>query len=284
MSKLLPALLGIACIFWISTWIYQLTKQEGIHLPQTAAIPYSLSISHHNFSAETSDLLSFSISEEQPQLTDSSSLFLQKLTAYLTENPGEKLILTGVYTPEEKNRTVSQNLGIARAEAVKSILVQKGAPAGNILTRYLQSNSLPKANGKILNGVFFSFEDATAVSEPNLVKTGQSAQPEQEVFEPENGRIFLFSNGEASLKESHRTNLRELRHYLRANPSLKIVITGYSEPEEEFKTNFNLAEMRARAIRRYLVDSGTRRRQIEIVAKPSMAEGEQGRVATIAIQ
>jgi outer membrane protein OmpA-like peptidoglycan-associated protein len=51
---------------------------------------------------------------------------------------------------------------------------------------------------------------------------------------------------------------------LKTDSKKKVTINGYSEKIEESKLPGNLAEKRAKSVRRYLVDTGVRREQIEV--------------------
>ena len=284
MSKLLPAITGFACLVWIVMWTLRLSASKDQDLQQNEATPLSFSISHENFVHVTNDLFAFSLSEEQPLLTDSSLHLLQLLATWLLENPSMNLNLTGVYTPGEKNHTVYQNLGLARAEAVKSILVQKGALSQNIHSGYIASGSQPMAGGKLLGGVIFSFDENQGGDKSLSSRLPEPSVPVGDLPEVDSGRFFYFSNGSASIVEKDKPVLDDLKDYLRSDPSIGILITGYSEAVEEYKTEGNLAELRAKAVRRYLVDSGVRRRQIETASKPSLAENGKERVVTITIR
>ena len=65
--------------------------------------------------------------------------------------------------------------------------------------------------------------------------------------------------------------LDELRQLVRDNPSYKLIITGFSASAEEKAVN-NLAERRSLAVRRYLVDTGVRRRNIIVESRPGEAK------------
>ena len=69
----------------------------------------------------------------------------------------------------------------------------------------------------------------------------------------------------------NRAKLDELRRLIRSNPSYRLNITGYSTSDEE-KARPGLAKQRAMSVRRYLVDTGVRRRNILPEAQPGAAE------------
>ena len=58
--------------------------------------------------------------------------------------------------------------------------------------------------------------------------------------------------------------LKSLKRYLRANPDRTVVISGHTDNVGNRRTNEMLSEARARKIRRYLVDTGVKRNQIEL--------------------
>mgnify|MGYP002072403743 CR=1 FL=1 len=284
MSKLLPALLGFACVIWISAWTVRLSEPSAMELERTAACRFTFTLTHEEFKLATHDLFSFAFSEEQPTLTDSTLIFLKKLAAYLAGHPEEKVYLTGVYAPGETNQSISSNLGIARAEAIKSILVQKGAPGDNIFSKDYLTNSLHQVGGKMVGGVFFSFENPIPGSQAITPSSGQQTFTKNDAPPQSDGRVFYFAVGEYRLSENDKRMLDDLRGYLNSDPSLKVVLTGYSGQMEDHKTGKNLAELRAMAIRRYLVDSGVRRSKIEVAAKPPSSAEDQQRIVTVTIR
>ncbi len=280
MSKLLPALVGLTCLTWIFAWTYQLSGPALSANQPGGACGLTYVLTDEKFKLSTQDLFSFGFSEEQPMLTDSTLSFLRNLAEYLAANPSKRIYLTGLYAPGETNRSISANLGVARAEAVKSILVQKGASPDNILSADFRTNSLHWAAGKILDGVFFSFGEAQPLARLSA-GPGSADYPSSSSG---GGRIFYFPEGSHSLSEKDKQTLKDLRDYLKTDATLRVRLTGYAQEREEQDAGKNLAELRAQSVRRYLVDSGLRKEKIEIATGSPRETGNAARIVTVTIQ
>lgn len=194
-------------------------------------------------------------------MSDDAVSLLDSLANYLSHHPDEVLTLTGTYSTDETNKTVHANLGIARAEALKEFLVGENKNvAENIKTASQQTDNTLLYTGKWMGGVNFTFSKATAEKEvedtpaPNAEKASAQAAD----------LIITFAQGSYELDKSYLPKLGELRDYLRSNPSEVATLHGFSQKEEEKVQSGDLAELRAKAVRRYLVDNGVRRKQIKV--------------------
>jgi outer membrane protein OmpA-like peptidoglycan-associated protein len=241
----------------------------------------SFSVSFDSIRYNSSDIFKFNFSESLPSIPEENQAVFQSISSHLLNSPDVTLTLTGLYSPDEQNMTTYPNLGIARAESIKTLLVEKGAPREQILTRYLNTNSSFQVDGKLMGSVYFSF---TNDSEP---QTGQAEAIAAEVAEPAStpgSHILRFPAGDSRLDKVYSGLLDTLRDELQADENRIILIQGYSLPDEERKTADNMAELRARAVRRYLVDHGVRRRQIEVKAHAGKARSSKERIVILEIK
>ncbi len=275
MSKLNPSFPGVACILWIAGWTYWFSGELDQRREPTVGLDSSFSIAHNEFSVTSAEVFYFNPSESFPSIPESNQPVFQSLAIYLAKNQSVTLTLTGTYNREEQNLSEFQNLGLARAEALKNILVEKGAPKENILTKSLAANNFFQSHGKMIGGVYFLFAEKTAATTPT-----EPSVAENSAFR----HVFFYDINEYGLKKKNLPYLDSLRNYLRSEPSKKVVITGYSEQDEEESTSLKLAEMRAKAVRRYLVDNGVRRKQITAKARPGTAKNDKERVVTLSLE
>ena len=77
-------------------------------------------------------VLYFKVNSDQP-LTNDVAQKLADIIAYMQQNPSAQVLLTG-HTHIHKNAAYTNGLGLARAEAVKKVLVSMGAPASQVFT------------------------------------------------------------------------------------------------------------------------------------------------------
>jgi OOP family OmpA-OmpF porin len=202
----------------------------------------------------------------------------------LADKPKSSLKIIGVYSPMEENETSFPNLGIARAEAVKSILASSGADADQVGTVGLESANLFQSGDKLTGVIFFSFSNQDAADYQAVAMESEEEAEDEELEEFSDAQSFYYKYGDYKVEKHHVPFLKSLVKTINAQPNIKVVLTGYSAHEEEAESSrINLAEMRAMAIRRYLVDHGVRRAQIEVKAKPSMARNSKEMIVSIQV-
>lgn len=281
MSKLLPSLSGVACVIWVSgwTWIFSEGKQATFNSSNPAPINILLDsvqyLVQHPFA--------FELAEATPIVSEELHPVLKSVVSHLEKNPELQLQVTGIYGIEENNQTNFPNLGIARAEAVKSMLGTAGASLMNIFTSSMSVDNLFELNGKLTGVIYFHYS-SKVLENQTVAINDKSSETESGNSISEDVQTFNYSYGDYKVEKRHHDYLNNLRRDLRDNPNKSVVLTGYSTPEEEAESSrINLAEMRALAIRRYLVDTGTRRAQIEVKAKPSMARSSSEMIVSIQV-
>ena len=282
MSKLIPAAIGLTCLLWIGGWTMRLSKAFSSQSSEaTASTDSSFSISLDSIRYNSNDIFKFNFSESLPSIPEENQAVFQSIASHLISRPDVILTLTGLFSPEEQNMSSYPNLGIARAESLKTLLVEKGAPREQVVTRHLNTNSTFQVSGKLMGSVYFSFSKA---NEPQVK---QVAAPGEAIAEPATtaGAYTLrFDAGDSRLDKAYFGLLDSLRDELQADENRIIVIQGYSQPEEERKSADNIAELRAKAVRRYLVDHGVRRRQIEVKAHAGKAKSSKERTVVLDIK
>jgi outer membrane protein OmpA-like peptidoglycan-associated protein len=109
--------------------------------------------------------------------------------------------------------------------------------------------------------------------DPDLIYSRSTAKgldmkPEQVV----NATAVWFSFLSTEIPNMFETELQEVINILNANPSMKIELSGHSELDEinEAKVNrfyLGMAQSRAEAVKKYLVDNGVEAARITIVSK-----------------
>ncbi|QQS31332.1 MAG: OmpA family protein [Sphingobacteriales bacterium] len=232
----------------------------------TNALPRFLVLDSNTTVVDVADNFSFRESEAKPVFSPAVQKGMEDLTVYLTANPKKQLVLTGSYEAKERNNTMFDNLGLARADALKQLLLAKGIPADRIQGASRQNDALPRTpNGQITGAVAFSMNTATQSELPTFtVKDGS----ETVVDVPDNFR-FRASSDKPEMSKEVQNGLATLGHYAKTHPDRRLKITGSFAPEEKNNTAFNnLGIARANALKTQLVALGADSSNINIDSKP----------------
>jgi OmpA-OmpF porin, OOP family len=279
MGKLLPIISGVACFLWVSGWTWIITDGKQAASSSSSHSPINILLDSVQYDVQQP--FAFEYSEATPIVAENLHPALKSVVKKLEAQPKSAMKIIGVYSPMEENETSFPNLGLARAESVKSILEASGAVGDQIETVGLESANLFQIDGKLMGAIYFSFAGQNTDYQVVAVEDAPAEDDEEPSAAAQS---FYYKYGDYKVEKQHHTTLKELMKELKTRPNHKVVLTGYSADEEEAESaRINLAEMRAMAIRRYLVDHGVRRAQIETRAKPSMARTSKEMTVSIQI-
>lgn len=206
-KKYLPPLLGIATLTWIVGGTYWY-KTQFCDVSVTAST--TVSISH----TRTHLPFYFPFGTAQPIFTKESFSIFKKTTNYLNEHSDKKLIIKGLYTPQEVPNQAPSTLGLERAEAIKSVLLNLGSPNSSIETRTEQRNNLFFSNQQLFDGVEFKVVDYE----------GGRFQALNLFFQKDK---FQFEDNDELKKYFHALN-----DYMRLHPNIKLKITAHQDNTE----------------------------------------------------
>lgn len=216
---------------------------------------------------------------------------LDSMATYLQNNPDRQLTLTGYYTAAEAYSGPFPNLGIARAEAIKELLIQRGVPAASLLTVGVERADLTfNAAGDSVNaGVLGSFgakvvaaqvdstasasvaaptttsvaaTSATPVTEEALAK----AEKYESVFKPID-LYFPSASSDYIRTEETKKFFKEAIRYLKTHKDKNLVLTGYTDSQGSDDLNLQLSKKRANAVKQRLLSQGVGSSQIESSGK-----------------
>ncbi len=195
--------------------------------------------------------LIFDWSDAKPITSDRYDSYASSLIDGFTDD--NILEITGIYESDESIPEGYENMGLARAEAIRDLL--SGQIAGERIR--LNSELVDKREGSKEQG-FVSHSFKWIKAEVN----------ESEVVRLANKTIILFPFNSASQKTDPKMNayLSELAKDLKA--SRKVVhLTGHTDGIGSKKYNHRLGMKRARKVRRILINKGVRRSQIKLHSK-----------------
>ncbi len=210
------------------------------------ALP-GFSIQSGDFSYNSPANFKFGISSPEPAKNDFVTSVIDSLAGYLAGHPDHTITITGRYGPDEKNNTSFADLGLARADAVKQLLVAKGIDAGRIMTKSILDNGLMFQPADTLVGGI-AMEIGAAAPTP-------ATEPQKNLFEP---RTVHFNTGKSdfNVDSDMKAYIENVNKYLSENPDKKLVITGYADNVGNADKNRQLSEFRARFVMNQLSAKG----------------------------
>lgn len=183
--------------------------------------------------------LTFAWSNPDPFTTNYYTSFRDSIAATL-ENQ-DKLVITGKYYADEENNTSFDNLGLARASAIRESFAA----------------AIPKERMDIASELLAG-SSANAQADRFSAGSFRRVVTNESVREVEGKMVINFPHASADMLEN-----RELIKYLddlvvrmKENPDEKINLVGHTDSSAGATTNMRLGMQRAEAIKKILVDKG----------------------------
>ena len=212
-----------------------------------AATTSNLSLIDGDFKATSTGNYNFPKSTAAIAITDHArDNYFKKTANYLMDHPEKTLALTGVYAIDESNKTDYANLGIARAEAVKEVLVSDGASTEQISTTGMEASDLGFIDKKLYNSVKFD------------LSTNDMGAAAASTLNFDDSKTVYFNGDEAEFPEDDPKLLDiidYLASYMTTNPDAIIIVSGYTDNQGKSSEKMKIAKQRAERIRRIIRDS-----------------------------
>ena len=231
----------------------------AIIAPAAAGSDLSININDEDlsFTAATSDNLLFadnSCEYTTPLSSDLQTVF-KNTVQHLTDNSERILALTGLYESTETNECVdAMDLGFGRAEQVKQLLVEMGAPEDRIEIDVSDIRDLNEHKSMIVGGVDYAFRGYESLS----------AETEEVALRTDKIILYFDTNKqEIDLTDEQRNYLDRLIAYLEQNPDAKASVTGHTDDRGEDKLNMRLSRKRSEFVKNFMVGQGILERQID---------------------
>lgn len=186
------------------------------------------------------------------------------LADYVKSHPQKSLTLNGEYMATENNGTSFDNLGLARADALRGYLISLGVPAAQLLTGSSLKENLEIEDNRVFGAMNYVF--GTVASGRNLNIQDAAAFS----VTADDNLVFPMSAYEYNepLSENLKASFKKTADYLKANPERSIRITGlYTDKEENNSVLPSLGMARANDIKGMLTDMGVPSRQVELDAR-----------------
>jgi len=225
---------------------------------------------YNNFAARADDALTFMPSEfTYLPLSDDLKQVHQEAADYLNANPDRSLTIAGQYMGEEANNSILSSLGLARANQVKNLLLEYGAPESQLIIEEVLVDALPKNSNVFNNVITYGFSDnpGDRVTDLDEMADRLSSTP-----------ILLYFDTNAKkleLTTEQRQYFTDLIYYLNKNPQAKITATGHADNEGDANMNKYISRKRSYFVRDYLILNGINENQIR-----AKNEGQNKPIAT----
>ncbi|MEM9990259.1 MAG: OmpA family protein [Bacteroidota bacterium] len=208
------------------------------------------------------DNLVFSFSDFTTQVSPNVQDALEKLANYLQSHPDRILQINGLYSSKENYEGIYNNLGLARANAVKNVLQELNVPTKQLRVMGAQDSELDMFDSAVIGGVSFNFLTTSATEEE---KTVQELERE---LKAEDINIY-FETGKDDIKWTPELKkyFTSLSHYFDLNEEASIKVVGHTDNKGSSTDNLKLGDRRARDIRDYLVKNGIPKARIEVSSR-----------------
>jgi OOP family OmpA-OmpF porin len=201
---------------------------------------------------EKKELVYFEKSKVEPVINDKEQWTAEIKSLKDLQKEGKKLFIYGPYYEWEKNPSAYDNLGLARANALKK-WVSSQIDTSLIITK---SRLLTDENDvEYIPGFKGVFEWNTY---NNYVK------------EEEPGEVLVYfpSNSDKEIKAKEIVvYLHELAGKLKEDPAMRIQLIGHTDNTGNSRSNYKLSKKRAERIKAVLISNGVPETQIEVIAK-----------------
>jgi len=268
MAKKILYLLLIVLTIVIGTYFYcclikmcNCTLFDKKELPkvETPIVKLSPTLKGLNITDETGEFKlkladSFNFNSSEFTITDALTTKLKsglnELKQYLTLNTDKSLNIIGLFKSDEINNSVFENLGFARANAIKNYLVGIGFSAKQInIHGLLDDGFTANENGKLFGPVNFNII-THKIEDLEALKTKCDQLKDTPV-------VLHFKTGstDISLTKSQKiffTNLIDCVDHL----DQKIDIVGHTDNTGSSENNLKLGLKRAQEVKSFLITKG----------------------------
>jgi len=173
-------------------------------------------------------------------LSTANNKFLDQVATYLNANPNSNIKLTGKYLRNEKNTSIQDNMGIARAASVRDLLKKRRIATNRI-----------ELGGQIVKNM--------PTNEPvsfNIIKAAPAAPPKGGTTFANMDFYFPTNSDQFTPSQQLINWASEAKKYFAENPTKTLYLTGHTDTDGDPMYNKDLGLRRARAVRTYLANSG----------------------------
>jgi len=184
--------------------------------------------------------------------------FSKEIDDYLSRLIADKsqhLKIIGFYGHKEKNGSVFPNLGLARANNLKKLFLDRNISGNRI---HLDANQMKSEDPEIVSTLNLAVMDATSMG---------SATEYKVQFE-HNPIILYFKSGtdEIILSNEQRESIFDLSQYMSLDPKLQVDISCHEVSASSREKNNTLSKEKGQVVYKKLMESGMDVSRMNIIA------------------
>lgn len=231
--------------------------------PEATSYPFAFSDGDYAYNENDNYNFNMSSSSILMPLSDKVSAGITSLKAFLTENAGKVVNVTGYYKNDEANASAFPNLGLARANAVKNHLVENGISSSQINTMGKLMGDMVSKDNMFLGPISYGLGDKAENVDDEL-----QALYDKITDDP---LVLNFNTGEASINLSaeQRQKVADISRYLDKVEGATAQVTGHTDSSGQRVTNVRLGQERADFAANYLAQNGISKAKIKASSKGS---------------
>lgn len=204
--------------------------------------------------------LVFRKSSEKAAISDPMKLALDSVAKVLADFPEKEIEVTGKFSNEERNRTESSNLGLARAAFISQQLIQRGVAANRIVNAYESGEiaDLFFSRDSMKSGVSLRLLDPISTDSTNTLPA---------LLSESRDLYFKYNSSEVLIDKELRNYISRAIQYLKQHPNRKCLITGHTDSYGNPDANMFLGQQRADQIKQYFIEFGLAATQIQTTSE-----------------
>lgn len=211
---------------------------------------------------------------------------IDSIRAYLLVHPDKYVNVTGSFGMEEKYVGESENLGMARAEIFREMLIAAGIDPNRIRTQSQESklnfDEDDVGDGGISVEIVSGGKQITEIVE--TVEAAAEEEKEEKVVDDITNRTLYAGFGEVKFAPDPTlaSYAAEVKAYLANHPNAIVHITGHTDNVGNADVNLRFGKWRASKVRSYFVSQGISSKRIQVASKGMSApiasnDTEEGR-------
>lgn len=202
--------------------------------------------------------LRFARYQSEPVIGDSVINVLAKLKQYLEVNPVRKLVVTGYsHNLEHKNAdTGLEDVGLARAEAIKQKLVNSGVPDNQIDLKSSIDSTLIFYQDTLYGGITFAF-DVMEIE----------AEVAKDLMDVARKIYFQTGTSEIDMTPELVEYFRNVKIFLNQDARRNLLLTGHTDSQGTQADNLKLGKKRGEEVKWQLVKMGIDADRMRVASK-----------------
>ncbi len=263
---LLTAWMGLST-YWYTCQIKNVCISEAFAFTEGKTFAADTSTDHLMIvgtNIGTSEDIKFIRSRANPMVSAKLKRAFNDVETFLSLRPEKVLEVTGTYAVQEKNNTLSADLGLARAEAFSDWLALQGIERTQVLTRSVAHDSLTFSYDTLQGGLTFRIIDKP---ESKPLSSGELKALKDRLQSRQKPLYFESASTTLQIDDTLRQYVQDLKTYLDGNPTQTIMLTGHTDDRGDKETNFRIGRSRADDVRRMLSQAGINFQQIRTNSK-----------------